>query len=88
MILFEHFEVLLRQSDKLDISVLVLAEFEGYILPGALELHKSLLHLGLLSGLVGDFFNIFNVLVKVEVVDVSKKKLLVNGEVLLHLLLQ
>jgi hypothetical protein len=61
-------------------------ELELDVLPDFVELGKSLFHFGLLTSLVGNFFNIFLVLVQIEVVDISESKFGVNSEVNLDLL--
>lgn len=59
----------------------MLRELELDILPGLLQLGESLLHLGLLLGLVRDFFNVLFVVTKIQVVDVLEQKLVIDHEV-------
>jgi hypothetical protein len=88
LVLFKHVEVLLRQLDQLNTRVLVWREFKADVFPSLLELCKGLLHLGLLSGLVGDLFNILLVLAKVEFIDVLENKVFINSEFGFDLLLE
>jgi len=71
LIIFKHFEVFFLKLEHLDVGALVEIELELDVLPDFVELGKSLFHFGLLTGLVGNFFNIFLVLVQVKVVDIS-----------------
>jgi len=78
--LFEGLEVLLVKPEHLDIAALVLLEVELDINPEGLNNVESLLHLGLLHGLVGDLLDVFSDLAELEVVDVDEAKVFVNNE--------
>jgi hypothetical protein len=58
----------------------VRSELEADIFPSILKLFESLFHFGLLSGLIGDLFDIFLEFTKVKVVDVLQKKVVIDGE--------
>lgn len=68
-VFLEQVEVLLSQSDQEDVGLLVLVEIEFDVLPGQFKFSESLLHLGLLLGLIGDFFNVVLEVLEVQVVD-------------------
>jgi hypothetical protein len=72
LVFFKHIKVLLRESDHLNSGIFMWLELENDILPCILELLKSLLHLCLLSSLIGDFLNIFLVFTKIEIVDIRQ----------------
>ena len=80
--LFEEVKVLISETNHHHVGVLVLEEVELDVFPGLLKLGESLLHLGLLFGLVSDLFNIFFVVLQVQVVNVLELELVIDGELL------
>jgi hypothetical protein len=64
LIIFKKIEVVTVETEHLHSRTFVLFELEQDITPSLIENTKSLLHLGFLSGLICDFFDIFLVLSK------------------------
>lgn len=59
LVLFKLLEVFFAESKHLDIGALMLLEVKSDIDPESLDIVQSLFHLGFLSSLITDFFDVF-----------------------------
>lgn len=85
LMLFKCLEVLFIEFEHLHVAALVLLEVELDVDPEDLNGLESLLHLGLLHGLIGDFFNVLSDLTELEVVDVAQAEVVVDDKVAVDL---